>query len=209
MDESERYCLMLGLVVSLIIAALTIPTPILAEANCSIDELPRESKGNKRRLAVRTTDGWQYFTQNDSETAHDVKIGTLELVCLAWEAPPYPGSRAQIVYASTQHRKDQPLWLFRNSAVALVPLIKSLIGNWKRMADRSGNDPDQVFKAFHENRSDDRISERRIAEWHDTSLWGANADSFELVSTAVADLNALPLGTERLLRLVPKRPLSS
>ena len=70
-------------------------------------------------------------------------------MCLAWEAPPYERSDRQIVYVSTQYRDNQPLWLFRNSAVAEVPVISRLFGDWSRTPDASGADPDNAFKEFH------------------------------------------------------------
>ena len=86
-------------------------TPALAQSDCDVDGLPRET-GGQTRLAVRIDKGWQFFPPNDDGPPYVLQTGGLQDLCLAWEAPPYQRSNQQIVYASTQYRDDQPLWLF-------------------------------------------------------------------------------------------------
>lgn len=51
--------------------------------------------------------------------------------------------------------------------------------------------------------------DRVITGWHDTSAWRANHRSYDLVSGVAADMADLPCGTERLLVLAARRPLTS
>ena len=192
------------------LAGMTTATPALAQSDCLIDELPRETRG-QNRLAVKTDAGWQFFQPNDDGRPHLLQTGGLEDLCLAWEAPPYARGARQIVYASTQYREDQPLWLFRNSALAEVPLIRRLFGDWSRTPDASGAQPVDAFRDFHGSLPSDPTTApwNNLADWHDTSAWRTNRSSYELVSGATADLTFLPYGTERLLVLAAQRPLTS
>lgn len=120
-----------------------------AQSGCSVDQLTREAKGSKR-LAVRTEGKWLFFAPTGGDAPHVLPIGdSEESLCLAWEAPPYPVRKRQIVYVSTQYREDQPVWLYRSSAVASVPLFRELIGDWRRLPDTSGKDPDTAFRDYH------------------------------------------------------------
>ena len=193
-----------------VLAGMTTATPALAQSDCTTSQLPRET-GGQSRLAVKLDAGWQFFPPNDDGPAHALQTGGLQDLCLAWEAPPYQRSNRQIVYASTQYRDDQPLWLFRNSAIAEVPLLSRLFGDWSRTPDASGADPDDAFKDFHDSLpADPNIAPwNNLADWHDTSAWRTNRSSYELVSGAAVDLMSLPYGTERLLVLAAQRPLTS
>ena len=193
-----------------VLAVMATSTPTLAQSDCEVDQLPRET-GGLNRLAVRINADWQFFLPNDDAAVHVLQTGQLQDLCMAWEAPPYERSNRQIAYVSTQYRDDQPLWLFRNSAVAEVPVISRLFGDWSRTPDASGADPDNAFKEFHRGLPTDpnRVPWNNLADWHDTSAWRANHSSYELVSGAVANLTVLPYGTERLLVLAAGRPLSS
>lgn len=199
------FCLELA-----VLAGMTTTTPALAQSDCAVHQLPRET-GGQGRLAVRIDAGWQFFPPNDGGPAHVLQISGLEDLCLAWEAPPYERTSRQIVYASTQYRDDQPLWLFRNSAVAEVPVVRRLFGDWSRTPDASGTDPDDAFREFHGSLpADPSIAPwNDLADWHDTSAWRTNRSSYELASGATADLLLLPYGTERLLVLAAQRPLTS
>ena len=128
-----------------VLAVLATSTPALAQSDCEVDQLPRET-GSQDRLAGRIDADWRFFPPNDDAAAHVLQAGQLREVCLAWEAPPYERSDRQIVYVSTQYRDNQPLWLFRNSAVAEMPVISRLFGDWSRTPDASGADPDNAFK---------------------------------------------------------------
>ena len=185
-------------------------TPALAQSDCDVDQLPRETAGQSR-LAVRINGGWQFFAPNDGAPAHVFQTSALQTLCLAWEAPPYQRSNRQIVYASTQFRDDQPVWLFRNSAAAQIPFVGQLFGDWSRTPDASGVDPDVAFREFHRSLpvDPDVAPWNNLADWHDTSAWVANRRSYELVSSAVAVLTLLPYGTERLLVLAAQRSLTS
>ena len=130
---------------------------------------------------------------------------------MAWEAPPYQRNSRQIVYASTRYRDDQPLWLSRNAAAAGIPFVGKLLGDWSRTPDDSGIDPDEAFTRFHRDRSVDAnaVPWTNLIDWHDTSAWLANRSSYELVSSALTEATLLPNGTERLLLLAARRPLTS
>ena len=174
-----------------------------------------ETTTDRYRLAVRIDAEWQFFKTNHDAPPHVIETGEREQrLCMAWEAPRYQRISRQIVYASTQYLNDQPLWLVRNGGVAGVPLLgelfERLFGNWGRKPDASGANPDQVFKDFHRSRPDDTDEApwNRLAEWHNTSAWLANHESYELVRSAI-DLAGLPYGTERLLMLKGGRPLAS
>lgn len=186
------------------------PSIALAQWNCSVDQLPREPAG-RYRLAIRINGIWQVFGLNETTTAHVLENVEEQQLCLAWEAPPYQRSNRQIVYVSTQYRTDQPLWLSRSSAAAGLPFVGRLLGDWGRSPGASGDDPDRSFRMFHRalpvNASDDPWN--NLADWHDTSAWLANTASYELVSLATEEFNFLPYGTERLLMLAARRPLTS
>ena len=177
-----------------------------------VDELTRNSQG-KNQLAVKTNEGWQFFPPNDSASPHDLAINGRQRLCLAWEAPPHSGSNVQIVYASTQYRDDQPVLLFRRSWADRIPVINRLVGEFERQPGPSGYDPDDAFRWFHMNPS---YVQRNSVPWSDlyawhvwTWFWRANQTSYDFASSAVHDVTRLPLGTERLLRLVPNRELAS
>ena len=191
-------------------AALNLPTSAFAQSGCDAEQLLREMSGGYR-LAVRLPEGWQYFATNDEESAHLIQGGERQELCLAWEAPPYPRSHRQVVYASTRYREDQPLWLFRNGSAAGVPFVGRLLGDWSRVPDASGVNVDDGFRVFHQDRAVDASSTmwNNLAAWHDTSVWFSNSSSYELVSAAAASLELLPYGTERLLVLAARRPLTS
>ena len=193
-----------------VLTALVAPMPALAQSACDVDELPREIAG-RSQLAIRIDRGWQFFAPNDGAPAHVLQTDGLQDLCLAWEAPPYQRINRQIVYASTQYRDDQPLWLFRNSAAAEIPFIGRLLGDWSRTADASGANPDDSFREFHRSfpADPDVAPWSDLTDWHDTSAWLANRRSYELVSGAAAELTLLPYGTERLLVLAGQRPLTS
>ena len=62
------------------VTALTVlaaPTMVLAQADCNVDQLPREAAG-QGRLAVRIDGEWQSFAQNDDAPAHVLEIGRLQ-----------------------------------------------------------------------------------------------------------------------------------
>lgn len=189
---------------------LSSPTLAFAQSGCDTDQLPREMSG-EYRLAVKLPEGWQYFTTNDGESAYLLHGGERQEICLAWEAPPYPQSNRQVIYASTRYREDQPLWLFRNGSAASVPFVGRLLGDWSRVPDASGVDVDDGFRVFHQDRAVDDSSTiwNNLAAWHDTSVWFSNSSSYELVSAATASLDLLPYGTERLLVLAARRPMTS
>ena len=190
-------------------AALAVPSSALAESDCDINQLSRDVAGQSR-LAVRIDGDWQFFAPNDGAPAHFLETGGLQVLCLAWEAPPYPRRNRQIVYASTQYRDDQPLWLFRNSAAEGIPLLRRLFSDWSRQPDTAGVDPDDAFREFHSSLPDDPDVEpwNKLADWHDTSAWLPNRRSYDLVR-ATADLTRLPHGTEQLLVLAARRPRTS
>lgn len=190
------------------LTTVAIPMPLLAQSDCHVEELPRED-GGQRRLAVRIDTGWRFFKPNDDDAlTHAIEVGGLQELCMAWEAPPYKGGRRQIVYVSTQYRDNQPIWLVRHNATG-IPFISRLLGDWGRQADASGTNPDQAFKEFH-NFPDDPGAARwnNLADWHNTSAWLTNHQSYEVVRVAI-NLAGLPYGTERLLMLRGGRPLPS
>ena len=190
--------------------SLATPTSTLAQSGCNVEQLTRESIG-QYRLAVMVDGSWQLFDSNDSETVHVLQNGASRELCLAWEAPAYRGNNRQIVYVSTQYRDDQPLWLSRNSAIAQVPFVGRLLGDWSRAPGASGADPDESFREFHDTLPEDPDGApwNNLAHWHDTSVWLTNRRSYELVSVTAAEADFLPYGTERLLVLAARRPLAS
>ena len=189
------------------LTTIAIPMPLLAQSDCHVEELSRED-GGQRQLAVRIDTGWQFFKPSDDALTHAIEVGGLQELCMAWEAPPYDGRRRQIVYVSTQYRDDQPIWLFRNQAVG-IPFLRGLFGDWSGQADASGTDPNQAFKEFHHLSGDpDDARWKNLIEWHNTSGWLPNRQSYELVRVAI-DLAGLPYGTERLLMVRGNRPLTS
>ena len=216
-----------------VLAALAVPTPILAQPDCEIDQPYREAVG-RERLAVWIDGNWQFFAENTEAPAHVLETGTLRKLCLAWEAPPYNESKRQIVYVSTQYHRRQPLLLFRNNAAretllfgelisnkaaSEIPVIGDLASDWEATPSASVDNPKvgtlaqqrDDFRSFHhkapKNSKDPPWT--TLFDWHDTSAWKANHGSYPLVLSTAAQLTLLPYGTERLLVLKKKRDLAS
>ena len=191
------------------IVLLAAPAMVSAQASCIVDDLPREAN-SQGRLAVNIDGSWRFFAQGKDEPAHVLEAGELQTLCIAWEAPPYHGHRPQIVYVSTRHMDEQPLWLFRNNTVP-ISLFGRRLGNWNRTPDASGLDPDDAFRKFHRSRPEDLSDApwNYLVGWHDTSAWLPNVGSYELVVGAINGLSVLPYGAERLLRLRADRPFTS
>lgn len=206
---SKSYAKPLCMTIALFVAPV-VPKLAVAQPGCDVSQLPREAVGGSR-LGIKTDEDWRFYLPNDGSSAHELETGGLQNLCVAWEAPPYERSSRQIVYSSTRYREDQPLWLFRNSAAAQIPFVGRLVGDWSRLPDRSGTDPVEAFREFHGTLPADIEDTRwsHFVAWHDTSVWRANRSSHELVSSAMADAPLLPFGTERLLVLAPRRPLTS
>ncbi|MCY3569095.1 MAG: hypothetical protein OXH38_10740 [Chloroflexi bacterium] len=204
----ERFTVISSSAVTL--AALAAPPMVSAQPVCNVDDLPREAVG-QGRLAVRIDGTWRFFAQYDDGPAPVLEVAEFQTLCVAWEAPPYDRARRQIVYASTKYRDEQPMWLFRNSAGAGLPVVGNLLGNWQRTPDASGVKPDSAFRTFHHRRPDDPfvVPWKSLAEWHNTSAWFPNVRSYDLVVGAADDLRLLPYGSERLLVLAARRPLTS
>ncbi len=200
-------CLVVGVLVS-----IANPTLSLAQSSCNVDQLNREDIG-RYRLAILVNRNWQFFDSNDKETEHILHLqkDVNQELCIAWEAPPYKGNKRQIVYASTQYKDDQPLWLFRNNVVAQVPFVGRLLGDWSRAPGTFGTDPDQLFREFHSGppKNSSEAPWINLVHWHDTSAWRTNKPSYELVSVTISNSTFLPYGTERLLVLASRRPLTS
>ena len=194
------------------VGIVAICTPgVLWAQNCG--DLPSRVKVGQYRLAVKLSGRWEFFAPNPTEPAHVISAAGAQSLCLAWEAPPYPHTRKQIVYASTQYRKDQPIWLWRNSALQ-IPIIGVRLGDWNRTPDSSERAPDETFVTFHRSLPEDADSAsspwKDLVNWHNTSVWLANQRSYDLVSAALKDAaGSLPYGTERLLALKAARPLTS
>lgn len=205
----ERFSVIFSFAVTTI-TALAAPAMVLAQSDCNVEDLPREA-ASRGRLVVKVDGAWQYFPPNVDGPPHVLEIGGLQNLCIAWEAPPYHRASRQIVYASTKYRDEQPLWLFRNNAGAGIPFVGSLLGDWNRAPDASGVNPDDAFREFHSSRPDDPFDAPwdNLADWHDTSAWFSNVGSYDLVVGAANDLSALPYGSERLIRLAARRPLTS
>ena len=195
-----------------ILAFVAVPALSPAQSSCDADQLSREETG-QYRLAILVDQNWHLFDSNDKDTEHILHLqgNSNQQLCIAWEAPPYKGKKRQIVYASTQYRDDQPLWLFRNNVVAQLPFVGRLLGDWSRAPGTSGTDPDQLFREFHGNPLENpgEAPWKSLVHWHDTSAWRTNKPSYELVSITAASSESLPHGTERLLVLASRRPLTS
>ena len=205
----KRFVVACSFVVA-VLTALAAPTTAQNRSDCNVGQLPREEVG-QNRLAVRIDSNWQFFAPNDDAPAHVIDTSGLhDDLCLAWEAPPYQRRKRQIVYAGTQYRTDQPLYLMRNSAAAGIPFFGRLFGKWGRDQDESNANPSEDFREFHRSLPDDPRSARwnKLAAWHNTSAWFANRPSYELVS-ATSKRTLLPQGTERLLVLAAQRPFTS
>ena len=144
--------------------------------------------------------------------AHVISVAGTQTCALAWEAPPYPRNRRQIVYVSTQYREDQPIWLWRNNAFQ-IPIINVRMGDWNRTPDSSGRDPVETFTTFHRSLPGDVgvAPWRDLAACHDTSAWFSKPKQLRLGihSAGRTAANTRPYGTERLLALRARRPLSS
>lgn len=183
---------------------------VFAQLGCTVDSLPR-NETSQGQLAVRIDDTWEMFTQNGDGPVHIIEVDGFQDLCIAWEAPPYPGAHRQIVYVSTRYRDEQPLWLFRNSAGSGIPILGKLLGDWNRTPDASGLDPDDTFREYHRSLPDDpfEVPWNSLTDWHNTSAWLSNVRSYELVVSSTNDLPVLPYGSERLLRLAAKRPFTS
>ena len=190
--------------------------PALAES-CDVKDLPRQAAG-QNRLAVRIDGVWQYFGPSaEGAPGHVLDLGPnpgrIRTLCMAWEAPPYRELKRQIVYASTKHADKQPFLLFRNSAAAGFPVLRRIFGTWERTPGDSKDDdlPTSVFREYHRKRPNDPYVApwKDFRDWHDTSAWFANNDSYEVVLSASRALTDLPYGTERLLILQGRRPLTS
>ena len=209
MTMVERFTAIISLAVTPLIA-LAAPAMVFAQPACTVDGLHRAAVG-QARLALRIDGEWQLFAQNEDGPAYVLETGGLQNLCIAWEAPPYHGASRQIVYASTKYRAEQPLWLFRNNAVAGIPFVGNLLGDWNRTPGASGVNPDSAFRVFHRRRPDNPLDApwNNLAGWHDTSIWLPNVGSYPLVVGAANDLPALPYGSERLIRLAARRPLTS
>ena len=209
MARVERFTTIISLAATAL-TALSVPAMAFAQPACNADGLPREDVG-QGRLAVSVDGEWRLFAEYEEGPPPVLEIGGLQDVCIAWEAPPYHGASRQIVYASTRYRDEQPLWLFRNNAGAGIPFVGNLLGDWNRTPDASGISPDSAFKEFHRRRPDDPFDApwNNLAGWHDTSAWFSNVGSYDLVVGAANDLSALPYGSERLMRLAARRPLTS
>lgn len=202
-----------------VLALVVCPMPVLAQQpDCDSVRLPMRGpvgEMGQRQLAVWIDDEWHPFRSNAEVAAHDLHIGELHGLCMAWEAPPYTAGDKQIVYVSTRHKDGQPLSLFRNSAAAGVPVLWRLFDDWIRPTGRSGRSGRNIFRAFHgddELETDvtiDDTSRANFSGWHDTSAWFPNTPSRLLVSQAVADTTTVPHGAERLLLLQGARPRTS
>lgn len=192
------------------------PTTLaFADTDCPVYELRREATGQSR-IAVRIDGNWQFFAPNDDERPHVLKIAdtTDQELCLAWEAPPYRRNERQIVYASTRYMDKQPILLYRNSSVAQIPILRRLFTDWERRPkgeSKSQLSPDDAFREFHRVEPQARSEEpwESLARWHDTKAWRSGIQSHDLVGSATESSERLPYGTERLLVLAPKRPLTS
>ena len=207
MTLNQRYKSALLSIVAVI--AATCSSEALWAQNCG--DLPPQSRVGQQRLAVKLSGSWKIFTPNSTEPAYVISIARAQKLCLAWEAPPYPYFKRQIVYASTQYREDQPIWLWRNNALSL-PIIDVLLGNWSKKPDSSGRDPVEAFTAFHRSLPKNLAVApwKDLKKWHDTSAWFPNQESYAVVSTALEDtMGSLPQGTERLLLLKANRSLTS
>ena len=198
--------------VFLSIAAVTITigsADVLLAQNCG--DLPPRSQVGGYRLAVKLSGTWEFFAPDPAESAPMISAAGVRRFCLAWEAPPYAGMRRQIVYVSTQYREDQPIWLWRSGAFQ-IPIISNLLGNWNRTLDSAGHAPDETFARFHHElpKNSGVTPWSALVAWHDTSAWFANQRSYDLVAAALGDSrDRLPYGTERLMVLKGRRPLSS
>lgn len=131
------------------VAAMTIAVGsagVLSAQNCG--DLPPRAQASEHRLAVKLSGTWEFFTPDGSGPVRSISAAGAQTLCLAWEAPPYPGRRKQIVYISTRYRENQPIWLWRSSAFQ-IPLISQLLGDWNRTLDASGHDPQEAFTSFH------------------------------------------------------------
>ena len=130
-----------------ILVFVAVPALSLAQSSCDVDQLSREETG-QYRLAILVNQNWQFFDSNDKDTEHILHLqGNLnQQLCIAWEAPPYKGNKRQIVYASTQYRDDQPLWLFRNNVVAQLPFVGRMLGDWSRSPGTLGTDPGSIVQ---------------------------------------------------------------
>ena len=183
---------------------------VLWAQNCG--DLPPRGEVSQLRLAVKLSGSWKLFEPNTTNPTNVISTNQeIRKLCLAWEAPPYPHIHKQIVYASTQYREDQPVWLWRNNAFQ-IPFYGALLGNWNRTPDSSKQQPVEAFKEFHSNLPQETgmVPWRDMADWHDTSAWLPNQSSFDLVSTTLNEVKgSLPLGTERLISLKALRPFSS
>ena len=155
------------------VAAVTIATgatAVLLAQNCG--DLPPRAESGQHRLAVRLSGTWEFFAPDRPGTMASISVAGAQTLCLAWEAPRYPGRRKQIVYVSTRYRDDQPIWLWRSSAFQ-IPIIANLLGDWNRTLDALGHDPDETFTKFHRSLPENAnvAPWRSLVAWHETSVW--------------------------------------
>lgn len=201
---SARLAAKVRFVVATVVVTMAVLYSSLPEAatTCSNEGLSRESEG-KGRLAIRSGDKWELFDQGTGilKTSEDGEL------CLAWEAPPYPGRRKQIVYVSTRHSDDQKVSVYRNASAP--PFFYVLLPEWRRVVT------DELFKEFHDSctlTSCDSTSRHAegwedLRRWHETSFWFANLKSLQLVKGAI-DSKSIH-GAERLLVIAGARPYTS
>ena len=145
--------------VAAVIAATCSPGVLWAQ-NCG--DLPSRGEVSQQRIAIKLSGMWEFFASNPTGPAHVISVAGTQNLCLAWEAPPYPHNQKQIVYASTQYREDQPIWLWRNNAFQ-IPIFNVLMGNWSRTPDYSGRDPVETYITFHRSLPGDVD----VAPWRD------------------------------------------
>ena len=201
--SSGRPSTMLGLALGIALSVvLADPVPALAQSECSAAGLSRFGS-NEQRLAVRVADGdgWEYYLpQKSGDPAHRLSAARLKVdsrrrLCMAWEAP--SALTRQVVYVSTRFADDQALSLFRRGVFFSGDLRD---GARRGTAVELAGD----FQQYHLDRSVITHSSLHadLDGWHDSNA------SYGLVSGA-AGYSDLPSGSERLLTLLPLRPLKS
>ena len=183
--------------------------PSHADSRCELSaDLERSDRYNFH-LAVAQKGGWLICPSNDPTTlAYEVDLSGPQR--LRWAVP--ASDTRNVVYASTVVKPNQPLSLYRNSALGIfISLAQYLypVEDTVQEIEMLGSDLKKGFVKYHlepeKHTSPTQLFAKSLAQWHDTGLWRTERPSREVVRRALEDVDKQLLvsgrGAERLLRI--------
>jgi len=159
-------------------------------------------------LAIKVGSGYLVYHPNDSTSPHKINLPASyqseRKLNMEWCAPPYSAWSSQVLYVHTKYGEEQPISLFRNSAVPIFHVLPIIGGDWHADEPQKGLGAD--FCEYHTSDIDSpRIQTRlgsRLRHWHDTSFWFSNRSTFETVSSVFAsEFVNCEARAERLIRI--------